>query len=443
MKYNFKTNVRAHIHITLRLILTLITFCIISPAMTQGQTPRQTQADDYTCYDLLAPETQSFRIAYDVTATTPGSHYFYNAIRVGSEPTVHGVYDLKTGKELEWKIVDASTAQQGGVRRANPEGKYIQVKLARPVPEGGEVRIRIDKTYKDPKSYYLEGDKLIFSRALGIKRNSVVLPKGFELVRCNYPSQIMLDPEGRIKLSYMNRSPAGIPFLVEARQLQGKAKSTAAPKTSEAQKVKPSPKRTGSSSASQTRARTNFRFSERAFQDREIVYFLQQPETHSFRLYHDYTESRKGMDRYLNLVRAGSKATNPSAAILDTGEKLKVETLKGDAIRERDIQIGAQVSAETEVVVIWFDPVKEGQSVRLRIEETYTDPNRYLLHGDELVWDRSFGRPQNTVILPEGWYVTANSIPAVISETEDGKIRLFYMNDRPGNIDVFLRARRR
>ena len=62
------------------------------------------------------------------------------------------------------------------------------------------------------------------------------------------------------------------------------------------------------------------RLIERARQDREIVYFLQQPETNSFDLYHDYTESRPGVDRYLNIVRAGSRASNPSALILDTGD---------------------------------------------------------------------------------------------------------------------------
>jgi len=87
--------------------------------------------------------------------------------------------------------------------------------------------------------------------------------------------------------------------------------------------------------------------------------------------------------------------------------------------------------------------VKKGQSVRLRIEETYTDANRYVLAGDELVWDRSFGRPRNTVVLPEGWSVTANSIPAVVTQLSDGRIQLFYSNDRPDNIDVLIRARRR
>ena len=38
------------------------------------------------------------------------------------------------------------------------------------------------------------------------------------------------------------------------------------------------------------------RLSERARQDREIVYFLNPPETHSFDLYHDYTEAREGVD---------------------------------------------------------------------------------------------------------------------------------------------------
>src|SRR5262249_55480375 len=68
--------------------------------------------------------------------------------------------------------------------------------------------------------------------------------------------------------------------------------------------------------------RRDNRLTERAHQDRDIVYFLQQPETHSFDLYHDYTESREGVDRYLNVVRKGSRASKPRALILDTGENL-------------------------------------------------------------------------------------------------------------------------
>ena len=65
------------------------------------------------------------------------------------------------------------------------------------------------------------------------------------------------------------------------------------------------------------------RLSQRASQNRDIVYFLQQPETHAFSLYHDYTESRPGINGYANVVRTGSTASHPSAYILDTGEQLR------------------------------------------------------------------------------------------------------------------------
>ena len=185
------------------------------------------------------------------------------------------------------------------------------------------------------------------------------------------------------------------------------------------------------------------RLSERARQDREIVYFLQQPETHAFDLYHDYTESRPGVDNYLNVVRGGSKASNPSALILDTGEKLKVETLAGAKITEAKLDIGEPVTPTSEVVVIRFPAVKQGQSVRLRISETYTDPGRYGVVGDELVWDRAFGRPANAMVLPQGWYLTNCSIPTTVSMEPDGRVRLDFINPRNDNVEVLVTAKRR
>ena len=39
-------------------------------------TTTQSEADEYTRYELLAPETASFRISYEVTATTAGAKFF-------------------------------------------------------------------------------------------------------------------------------------------------------------------------------------------------------------------------------------------------------------------------------------------------------------------------------------------------------------------------------
>jgi hypothetical protein len=91
--------------------------------------------------------------------------------------------------------------------------------------------------------------------------------------------------------------------------------------------------------------------------------------------------------------------------------------------------------------VISFPAVKEGTSIRLRIEETYTDPARYGIVDGQLMWNRSFGRPRNDIVLPAGWRVTTSSIPATVSLTPDGRVRLAYVNPRPDSIDVFVKAR--
>lgn len=417
-------------HYPLKLItlVILMFFSIVSKA-------QQTQTDSYTQYELLDPDSQSFRIIYDVSGTTANANYYWNTLRRGSEHTVDKVWDLYSGKELEWEIVEGKIAKQNGLTSASENTDYLQVTLARSIPKGGQARIRIDKTYKDTASYFREGKSIVFSRSLGIKRNSIILPKGYELTHCNYPSQVQLTNDARIKVSFLNRGPAAAPLVIKAKPL---ANNTVI-KTPQEDRYNP-----GIGTArDQSKARLGYQFNERAFQDRDIVYFLQQPETHSFLLYHDYTETRPGMDRYLNVIRPGSKASNPSAIILDTGEQLKVETFKGGAITKRGIVINSEIKPETEVVAIWFDPVKKGESRRLRITETYTDPNRYIIYKNQLVWDRSFGRNRNTVVLPKGWFLTTSSIPAVIGQNENGLTTLRFVNDRPDNIDVFIKAQRK
>lgn len=396
----------------------------------------QTQTDDYTRYELQAPGSGAFRIFYDVSATTPGARYYYNTIRAGAEEVVHGVTDLHTGDALEWALVDGAAARENGHPRASPDGRYIRVTLARPVPAGGQGRIRIDKTYEDHESYFREGDDIVFSRSLGIRRNAVVLPVGYELVSCNYECQVAREDDGRIRASFLSPGPDAVPFEVRGRPLERAAEHAPADAPAAGDWA-----RTETSEVEG--ARVGWRFSQRAFEDRDITYFLQQPETHAFRLFHDYTESRPGVGRYLNVVRGGSRVSDPSAVNLDTGERLDVRTLRGGEIEAAGIDIGGPVAESTEVVVISFDPVEPGMSTRLRIFETYTDPGRYLVEGRTLVWDRSFGRARNTVVLPEGWYLTASAIPAAIDETDDGRIRLRFINPRPDQIRVYLTARRR
>jgi hypothetical protein len=413
-------------------------FCMAATVHAAAAGAQNLSEDEYTRYELLAPETSSFKIVYDVTAVSPGARYFFNPIRIGSVATDESVIDLMTGAPLAFSEVSGQEARADGLANASLEGRYIRVELARPVPQDGEGRIRIIKTYKDPKSYYRDGSAIVFDRALGIKRNSVVLPPGYELVSCNVPSQVIEEADGRIGVSFVNPYPVQAPLVVRARPLASRlsAPPVQARPAAAAQSVAADP-------IAALPPMERVRVSERAVQDREIVYSLKSPETHAFSLYHDYTESREGVDRYVNVVRAGSTVSDPSAKILDTGEALSTETLKGAAITAAKIDIGEPVRPDSEVVVIRFPPVKKGQSVRLRIAETYTDPARYDLIAGQLMWRRSFGRPRNDMVLPAGWYLTASSIPATISETGDGRIRLSFVNPRPDAIEVFVKGRRK
>ncbi len=409
---------------------TLLQFLFIASAL---QATAQS-ADEYTRYELLDPSSNSFRILYEVSASTPGATYYHNTLRKGSEHKVDRVIDLASEKPLTWTIVNGQAAKKNGLAGADKETDYLQIVLAHPVAKNAEYRLLIDKTYADAKSYYAEGDKIIFQRPLGIKRNSIVLPKGYELIACNYPSQVMMEADGRIKISFVNRGPEVVPLRVVSRKL---LKPVVVPAAVKPESIPPGQGR------DKSKVRMGFSFPERAYQTREIVYFLQQPETNSFRLYHDYTESREGVNKYVNVVRAGSKASNPSAFSLDTGNPLKVETLVGQAIKDKGIDIGDDYSPTAEAIVIWFDPVTKGTTTRIRIEETYTDPNRYVNVNDELIWDRSFGRVHNTITLPEGWWLTANAIPATVFLNEEGLVSLYYLNDGPDEIDVFVKAMRK
>ena len=83
---------------------------------------------------------------------------------------------MMTGQPLKWEVVSGKQARAEGHPTADLETEWLKVYLARPVPKGGEGRVLIDKTDKDAKSYFRDGDTIVFDRSLGIRHNAVVLP---------------------------------------------------------------------------------------------------------------------------------------------------------------------------------------------------------------------------------------------------------------------------
>jgi hypothetical protein len=180
---------------------------------------REARYEDYTRYELLGPETAQFKIQYETAATEAGATAYFNPIRKGSEATDERVFDFLSGRPLPFGVVSGATARQTGLPDADLDTQYIRVPLPRPVPQDGLVRLFIEKTYRDPKSYFSEGDSIVFARPLGVRRNAVVLPAGYELTVCNVPSQILSEPDGRIQVSFVNSAPDPASLVLKARRL--------------------------------------------------------------------------------------------------------------------------------------------------------------------------------------------------------------------------------
>lgn len=182
----------------------------------------------------------------------------------------------------------------------------------------------------------------------------------------------------------------------------------------------------------------------RAEQDREISYWLLDPSTRQFRISHDFTVTKPGQKYVHSFVRKGS-VVSPDAKMfdLDAGKELKTYTVSGKDVNALGYYPN-QVDPES--VAVQGDllhAIGEGQSARIRVEETYTDPVGYVLKDGELVWTRTLGRPSNYVTLPAGWMLTLVNTPAVISLDEEGRIKLRFTNPRNGDLAIEIKARQR
>jgi hypothetical protein len=181
----------------------------------------------------------------------------------------------------------------------------------------------------------------------------------------------------------------------------------------------------------------------RAEQDREIHYWLLDPDSHQFRISHDFTVTRPGQKYVHSFVRKGSVVSKSIVIDLNTGKELETSNVTGKSVNALGYY---PTPTDPESVVVQGNldhALAEGESVRVRVIETYTDPVGYQLHADELVWDRTLGRPFNDVALPPGWMLTSVSVPAIVSLDAEGRVLCRFTNPRNDEVHVVLKARPR
>src|SRR3954469_13071449 len=165
--------------------------------------------DAYTEYEILKPGSEEFRIKFLPEETRVGATELVNATRGGSEGSGVEVYDPRTGKPLTF------TYQQEG---NDPENHAIHAKLPIPVPQGGVGRVLIYKTYKDPRTYMMHGEDIVWVRSLSGYRLGVLLPKGFAFISSNVAAQLTTNAGGQLKLAFANPSGQSNPVTVHAKK---------------------------------------------------------------------------------------------------------------------------------------------------------------------------------------------------------------------------------
>ena len=349
---------------------------------TQPLTRLFTQ-DAYTEYEILKPGSEEFRIKFLPEETRTGATELVNATRGGSEGSGVEVYDPRSGKPLQF------TYQQEG---NDPENHAIHAKLPIPVPQGGVGRVLIYKTYKDPRTYMMHGDDIVWVRGLSGYRLGVLLPKGFAFISSNVAAQLTTSASGQLKLAVANPSGQSNPVTIHAR----KTSATFSP-----------------------RADTDM-----FFDDVKTLYDLGAPEAGRVTVDQSYSDYRKG-----------------ARAQLDTLAQLPLQDLK---VIDLDTAKPFATAKDGAATFVKLDvPIADDkQSAHIKITGSFRDPG-YKAVGDELVFDRVMYGLRNTVLLPAGWDVSALSQSGTIGMYEGRAfVSLINLNGE-NNYRLTLRARKR
>src|SRR4029077_9354292 len=111
----------------------------------------------------------------------------------------------------------------------------------------------------------------------------------------------------------------------------------------------------------------------RAEQDREIHYWLLEPGSHQFRISHDFPVSQTGQKYVHSFVRKGSVVTKSIFIDLNTGKELETYNVTGKSVNALGYYPTPTDPDSVAVQGNLDHALAAGESVRVRVIETYTD----------------------------------------------------------------------
>ena len=337
--------------------------------------------DAYTEYAILAPGSEEFRIRFLPEETRVGATELVNATRGGSEGSDIEVYDPRTGKPLKFTYQDEGS-----------DTHAIHATLPIPVPDGGVGRVLIYKTYKDPRTYMMHGEDIVWVRSLSGYRLGVLLPKGFSFLSSNVAAQVTTTADGRLKLAFANPSGQSNPVTIHARRTTTVFTSRTDP--------------------------------DMFFDDVKTLYDLAAPETGAIKVEQTYSDYRKGEKARLNSLEYLAL------------QELKVVDLDTAKVLA-PVKEGSATNVKLDVPI-----VDDRQSAHLQITGTLKAP-AYKVASGELVFERTLHGLRNTVLLPAGWDVVAASQSGTLGMYQGRAFVALINLNAENNYRAALRARRR
>jgi hypothetical protein len=248
--------------------------------------------------------------------------------------------------------------------------------------------VRIEKTYKDEKSYFAAESTITFARSLGIGRNAIVLPPSYGLVSSNVAARIDTLQDGRVRVSFENINGYASDVNIRA------TKRAAHPSTS----------RTGQGRASE-------------FQ--KSLYELQSDG--SVRVTREEWLLQLGRGFHLNNF---DQLAGAAVFDMDFGAVLRVE-------REKTNTVFAIPTA----------PMTGMNTARLRITGSLRGlSGGWTTETNGLSWRHEIHEPRATIVLPPGYELTLAPNPVTLGTLPDGRQYLQVVNNRHEPFMLILHA---
>ncbi len=327
-------------------------------------------------------------------------------IRIVSDRIVEGAgtsehrFALSHGSDAGRAV--ALDRASGSTLSSAATGDGLRISLGTTLRARAERRLRIEEAADRAHYVRPHADGLIFEHAVPPGRITVVLPPGTVLGSSTRPVQTAVE-DGRLKLGILNPGPEPLPVRLEfepgdpgaVRLIDG-----------------------------------DFR----AEDEKNIVYWLEDPAEHRLRLALELLLDTPGQAHVFSVLIPTDEILDPVTLDVDRGVELPTRIVSAEEAAAIP-HAPAPLPADVKVLVADLGyPVPEGGSARVRLYQTAINPGLELLEDGDLRLLRFLARPRTRIVLPPGWHLTSLDQPALPHRDAEGRLVLDFVHaggDRP------------